>query len=86
MSNVIDFQTRRHIQFGNVVEGPRVSYTLTVHPTVTGFDYDLVTDSAAMPTPEDLDDIAADLAAIALSLRPPPRTFLERLKALIFGD
>lgn len=32
------------------------------------------------------DDMASDLAAIALSLQPPRRTFLERLRSLFTGD
>lgn len=63
---------------------PQKSYSVHIYWTSPNtFDYVL----DAGPS-DDIDEnrIASDLASLALFMRPPPRTFLERLKALIFGD
>jgi hypothetical protein len=65
-------------------EPPQKSYS--IHIYWTGDEtFDYVLDAGA---PDDIDEdrVASDLAALALSLRPPPRTFLERLRALFLGD
>ncbi len=65
-------------------EPPQKSYSVHIYWTSPNtFDYVL----DAGPSDEvDEDRVASDLASLALFFRPPPRTFLERLHALIFGD
>lgn len=76
----------------NVVPFPRIpryvdqaaaepDYTLNVYEMPNGFDW-----SVTSATPVSNERLVADLAAIALSLCPPKRTFIERLRALILGD
>ena len=72
-------------RLGVVMESSEPDYTVSVRWTPAGCDWQLFRDEER---PDALDEtrVASDLAAIALSLRPPRRTFLERLRALIFGD
>lgn len=89
MSNVIDFTTRQSIQIGKIAhpqdDRHTAPYTIEIVPNgEDGFEWWLVSDDQDNPPCENC--VAADLAAIALSLRPPPRTFFERLKALFTGD
>jgi hypothetical protein len=60
------------------------AYSVHVYPTPGGFDWAL--DNGDDTIPPDEDQVAADLAAIALSLRPPKRSFLERLVYLFTGE
>lgn len=77
------------IQFpGKTLSGPILEpidpdYSVHIRITPGGLDWDV---EQHTPEAASIDGIASDLAAIALSLRPQPRTFGERLKALIFGD
>lgn len=80
MSNVIRFPSGERIPIGQVPEDLRPPYTVIIRPTPAGFDWDVDTDGGYRLPAED--DVASDLAAIALSLRPPKRTFIERLRAL----
>jgi hypothetical protein len=75
---IIQFPTGQH------EPEDRPAYSVHIFPTEGGFDWTLDNGSDTEPPNEDI--VASDLAAIALSLRPPPRTFLERLKALFTGD
>jgi len=84
-AQIIEFATRQSVQIGTIANyDDRVSYILEVTPTDAGCRWKLFTVDTDQEPYED--QVANDLAAIALSLRPPPRTFLERLTALIFGD
>lgn len=80
-AQIIDIATRKVTSVGSVATEPRPTYSVHIYPAQDGFDWDLDTDEHLTE-----DQIASDLAAIALSLRPPPRTFFERLKFLFTGD
>ncbi len=85
MSNVIDFETRLNVHRGSMIDVDRPNYAVFIQWTDTGFNWEIDNgDDNPAVIPEER--VAADLAAIALQLRPPPRTFLERLKALFIGD
>ncbi len=85
-AQIIELKTRQPVQIGQIPDyDDRVSYILEVTPTDAGCRWKLFTVDEDNIEPYE-DQVASDLAAIALSLRPPPRTFLERLKALILGD
>lgn len=84
-AQIIELKTRQPVQIGTIANyDDRVGYTIEITPTDAGCRWSLYTDEEDKESYED--QVASDLAAIALSLRPPPRTFLERLKALILGD
>ena len=59
----------------------RVPYSIHIVPTPEGFDWDMETDGPVYEY-----DLASDLAAIALSIHPPRRTFFQRLFYLFHGD
>lgn len=80
MTNVIQFPGNAHLD-STLDQNINPAYAISVYPTPDGFDWTVDNDG---PLDEDL--VASDLAAIALQLRPPPRSFIERLAALIFGD
>lgn len=61
---------------------PNPAYTVTIWYVGSDPHWSIDTDGA-IPAE---DDVASDLAAIALSLRRPQRTFLERLRYLFTGD
>ncbi len=84
-AKIIELKTRQPIQTGQIPDyDDRVGYTLEITPTPTGCRWSLFTGEDNIEPYED--QVASDLAAIALSLHRPPRTFLERLTALILGD
>lgn len=88
-AQIIDIATRRVTLVGPIARTMiRLPYTVEVVPNEdgVGFDYAIFTGSPNVADEPDPDDVAADLASIASSLSPPPRTFLERLKALFTGD
>ena len=62
---------------------PNPAYTVTIWYVGPDLRWSIDTDNAVPPAE---DDLASDLAAIALSLRRPQRTFLERLRYLFTGD
>lgn len=57
--------------------------TYTVHIWVSANRLDWSVDADTLI---DTDDLAADMASLALYLRPPKKTFIERLLALFTGD
>lgn len=61
---------------------PSPAYTVTIWYVGSELHWSIDTDGA-IPAE---DDVASDLAAIAVCLRPPRRTFLERLRDLFTGD
>jgi hypothetical protein len=84
-AQIIEFATRQPVVIGQIPGyDDRVPYILEITPTDDGCRWKLFTIGDDHEPFED--QVASDLAAIALSLRPPPRTFLERLKALFTGD
>lgn len=84
-AQIIEFKTRQPVVIGKAPNyDDRVGYTIEITPTDAGCRWSLYTDEDNIEPYED--QVASDLAAIALSLRPPPRTFFERLKALFTGD
>lgn len=83
MSNVIPFASKAN-RLGTAMQD-EPDYTIAVRWTPNGFDWQLFRDESRPDVlPEDV--VAADLAAIALSLLPPRPTFLERLRFLFTGD
>lgn len=82
MTNVVPFPTPQRTP--TLIDIPRASYTVTIRQRLDGgFDWDV--DSGSMVLIP-ADRLASDLAAIALSLRPPRRSFIERLADLFKGD
>lgn len=61
---------------------PNPAYTVAIWYVGPDLHWSIETDSAI---PADA-DLASDLASIAVCLRPPRRTFLERLRDLFTGD
>lgn len=88
-AQIIDLTTRKTVLVGQIASpdpDARQPYHIHVVPTDKGFEWWVCTEDPDAESEPDEDDVAADLASIALQLRPPPRTFFERLKALILGD
>lgn len=87
---VIQFPTGEHKTVGVIAGTPisatRQPYHIHVVPDANGFEWWVCAEDPDAESEPDEDDIATDLASIALMLRPVPRTFLEWLKALILGD
>jgi len=84
-AQIIEFATRQSVQIGTIANyDDRVGYTIEITPTDAGCRWSLYTNEDSIEPYEA--QVAADLASIALSLSPPPRTFFERLKALFTGD
>ena len=80
---VLQFPTGKPIPISATLNyATRAPYTIQVTPLIDGsFDWEIDTEGE----PDEY-RIASDLASIALSLRPPKRTFLERLAYLFTGD
>jgi len=88
-AQIIDLATRKTTIIGQIANpnpAIRQPYHIHVVPTDKGFEWWVCTEDPDAESEPDEDDVAADLASIALQLRPPPRTFFERLKALFLGD
>lgn len=84
-AKIIEFKTRKTIQVGQIpTYDDRVAYSIEITPTPAGCGWKLFTAEDDQEPYED--QVASDLAAIALSLRPPKRTFLERLRYLFTGE
>lgn len=88
-AQIIDIATRKRTVIGQIAStnlSTRQSYHIHVVPDENGFEWWVCAEDPDAESEPAEDDVASDLAAIALSLRPPPRTFFERLKALFTGD
>jgi len=84
-AKIIQFATRQPLITGHIPEyDDRVGYIIEITPTNIGCSWKLYTGDNDQEPYED--QVANDLSAIALSLRPPPRTFLERLRYLFTGE
>ncbi len=80
MSNVVKFPGHQVPQIQSAPD-----YVVIVQRTPVGFDWS-IDNGSDNPNTLDMQMVANDLASISLDIYPPPRTFLERLRALIFGD
>ena len=88
-AQIIDIATRKTAVIGQIASpnpGTRQPYHIHVVPDENGFEWWVCAEDPDAESEPAEDDVASDLAAIALSLSLPPRTFLERLKALFTGD
>jgi hypothetical protein len=88
-AQIIDIATRKVTPIGQITHAStRPSYNIEIIPNEDddGFEWAIFTDSPNVIDEPEPDDVASDLTAIALSLRPPRRTFFERLTDLFLGD
>lgn len=84
---VLQFPTGRPFTSGYYPEqNGRERYTIEVIPDADGHGFHWAMYNDEGDGQPDEDQVASDLAAIALSLRPPKRSFLERLAYLFTGE